>query len=60
MPAVLFSYIIYTKFMSRMSDFDDYQFSLPHDWGKRMDFLKFFITSEDKILETASCQVFTK
>jgi len=25
-----------------MSDFDDYPFSLPQNWGKRMDFLKIF------------------
>ena len=42
-----------------MSDFDDYPFSLPQNWGKRMEFLKFFFTSEDKILETTSLQVFT-
>jgi len=41
-----------------MSDFDDYPFSLPQNWGKRMDFLKFFFTSEDKILETFFSQVF--
>jgi len=33
-----------------MSDFDDYPFSLPQNWGKRMDFLKFFFTSEERIL----------
>jgi len=42
-----------------MSDFDDYPYSLPHNWGKCMDFLKIFFTSEDKILETTSYQVFT-
>jgi len=46
--------------MSRMSGFNGYPFSLPQNWGKRMDFLKIFFTSENKILETASCQVFTK
>jgi len=46
--------------MSRMSDFDDdYPSSLPQNWGKRMDFLEFFFTSEDKTLETISFQVFT-
>jgi len=45
--------------MSRMSDFDDYPFSLPQNWGERMDFLKIFFTSEDKILQTTFCQVFT-
>jgi len=42
-----------------MSDFHDHPFSLPQDWGNCMDFLKIFFTSEDKILETISCQVFT-
>jgi len=42
-----------------MSDFGDYPFSLPQNWGKCMDFLKIIFTSEDKILETTSCQVFT-
>jgi len=37
--------------MSRMSDFDDYPFSLPQHCGKRMDFSKFLFTSEEKILE---------
>jgi len=32
--------------MSRMSDFDDYPFSIPQNLGKHMDFLKFFFTSE--------------
>jgi len=41
-----------------MSDFDDYPFSLPQNWGKRMDFLKIFLISEEKIFETTSCQVF--
>jgi len=41
-----------------MSDFDDYPFSLPQNWGKRMDFLKIFFTGEDKLLETTSSQVF--
>jgi len=41
------------KFKSRTSDFDDCPFS------KCMDILKIFFTSEDKILETTSCQVFT-
>jgi len=27
--------------MSYMSDFDDYPFSLPQNWGKRMDVKKF-------------------
>jgi len=45
--------------MSCMSDFDDYPSSLPQNWGKHMDFLKIFFTSEDKILETTSCEVFT-
>jgi len=40
-----------------MCDFDDYPFSLPQNWGKRISFLKFFFTSEDKILETTTCQV---
>jgi len=44
--------------MSRMSDFDDCPFSLPQNWGKRMDFLKIFFASQVKILETNSCQVF--
>jgi len=44
--------------MSHMSDFDDYPFYLHQNWGKLMDFLKFFFTSEGKILET-SCQVLT-
>jgi len=26
-----------------MSYFDDYLFSLPQDWDKHMDFLKFFL-----------------
>jgi len=42
------------NFMPRINNFEDYPFSLPH-----MDFLKMFFTSEDKILETTSCQVFT-
>jgi len=41
-----------------MSDFDDYPFSLPPNSGKRMDFLKIFFTSEDKIPEATFCQVF--
>jgi len=45
--------------MSHMSDFNIYPFSLPQNWGKRMDFLKIFFTSEDEILETTSCQLFT-
>ena len=45
--------------MLRMSDFDDYPFYLPQNWGKRMDFLKIFFTSEEKILESTSCQIFT-
>jgi len=45
--------------MSHMSDSDDHQFSLFQDWGKHIDFLIFFFTSEDKILETTSCQVCT-
>jgi len=48
-----------TKFMSCMSDFDDYPFSLPQNWGKRMDFLNIFFTREHNILETTSCQAFT-
>jgi len=43
--------------MSRMSDFDDYPFSLPQNWGKRMDFLKFFFTNEERVVETNFCQV---
>jgi len=42
------------NFMPRINNFEDYPFPLPH-----MDFLKMFFTSEDKILETTSCQVFT-
>jgi len=42
-----------------MSDFEVNAFSLYQNWGKRMDFLKIFFTSEDKILETTSCQMFT-
>jgi len=45
--------------MSRMSDFNDNPYSLPQNWAKRVDFLKMFCTSEDKILETTSCPVFT-
>jgi len=30
----------------------------PQDWGNHMDFLKFFITTEDKVLETISCRIF--
>jgi len=41
-----------------MSDFDDYPFSLPQNWGKHMYFLKYFFTSEAERPET-SCQVFT-
>jgi len=41
-----------------MSDFDDYPFSLPVTWGKHMDFLKIFFTSEDNILETNFSHVF--
>jgi len=41
-----------------MSDFDDYPFSLPPNCGKCMNFLKFFFTSDEKILETNFCQVF--
>jgi len=44
--------------MSHMSDFDDCPFSLPHNWGKYMDFLKFFFTSGDKILETISSRFY--
>jgi len=44
--------------MSRMSNFDDYPFSLPQTWGKCTDFMKFFFASEEKILETVFCQVF--
>jgi len=44
--------------MSRMSDFDDYPFYLPPNWGKRMDFKKYFFTTEERILETTFCQVF--
>jgi len=40
----------HSKFMSRMSDFDDCPFSLPQNWGKHMDFLKFFFTTEERIL----------
>jgi len=43
--------------MSHLSDFDVYPFSLTRNWGKCMDFLKFFFKSEDKILETTSSQV---
>jgi len=32
--------------MSRMSDFDDYPFSLHQNWGKCMVFLKFFFTGK--------------
>jgi len=46
--------------MSNMSDFNDYPFSLPQDWGKRMDLLKFCFTSEDKTPETTSCQIFAQ
>jgi len=42
-----------------MSDCDGYPFSLPQNLGKHMDFLKIFFTSEDKILETIFCKVFT-
>jgi len=42
-----------------MSDFDDCPFSLPQ-LGKCMDFLKFFFTSEDNMLETTSWQAFTR
>jgi len=42
-----------------MSDFDDYPFSLPQNWGKCIDFLKIFFKSEVKILETTSCKIFT-
>jgi len=41
-----------------MSDFDDYPFYLPPNWGKRMDFKKYFFTTEERILETTFCQVF--
>jgi len=51
-------WVITIQNLSRMSDFDDYPFSLPQNWGKRMDFLKIFFTSEDKIFETTSCKVF--
>jgi len=43
-----------------MSDFGDYPFTSHQDQGKRMDFMKFFFTSADKILETTSCQVFSR
>ena len=43
--------------MSGMSDFDDYPFSLPQNWGKRIDLKKFFFTTEERILETNFCQV---
>ena len=33
-------------------------FSLPQNWGKRMDFTKFFFTTEERILGTTFCQVF--
>jgi len=35
-----------------MSNFDGYPFSFPQSCGKHMDFLKFFFTSEKRILET--------
>jgi len=51
--------VINIQKLCHVSDFDDYPFSLPQTWGKRMDFLKFFFTSDKKILETTTCQVFT-
>ena len=45
--------------MSRVSDFDDYLFPSPQKWIMCMDYLKFFFTSEDKVLETTSFQIFT-
>jgi len=36
----------------------DHPFSLPQNWGKRMDFLTFLFTSEDKILETTTLSSF--
>jgi len=45
--------------MSHLSDFDDYPFSLPQNYGKCMDFKNFFLTTEEKILETTFRQVFT-
>ena len=42
-----------------MSDFNDYPFPLPQNWDKHMDFLEILFASEDKILETTCCQVFT-
>jgi len=44
--------------MSRMSDFDDYPFSLPQNWGKHMDLNIFFFNNEERILQKTSCQVF--
>jgi len=44
--------------MSRMSDFDDYPFAFPQNWGKCMDLKKCFFTTEEKILATTFCQVF--
>jgi len=41
-----------------MNDFDDYPFSIPQNWSECRDFLKFFFTGEEKILEKTLCQVF--
>ena len=32
----------HSKFMLLLNDFDDYPFSLPPNWGKRMDFMHLF------------------
>jgi len=45
----------HSKFISRMSDFDDHPFSLPQNWGKHMDFQKNFFASEVKIFEITFC-----
>jgi len=42
-----------------MNYFDDYPFSIPQNWSECRDFLKFFFTGEEKILEKTLCQVFT-
>jgi len=44
--------------MSCMSDFDDYPFSLPQNWGKHINLKKFFFISVERILETTFCQIF--